>query len=232
MSPPQPGASQTVSPRRRIILGAIVLVILALGAQQIRQHLDIEWSAESIQATVARAGVWAPLGFIALVLVRQLLAIPSVLVLTSAGLLFGAPLGALVGGIGISLNALLIFSMARFMGRDWILPRVEQRYPDFERRAQSAGPFLVFVMTAHPMGVLTPIYLAAGVTRMKFWVFLVSLIPAALFRAGCYAFLGAYLLNPGSPGFWWAMSILLMASILPLAHPGFRRRLFGLRSIR
>ena len=232
MSSSNPGASQTTSPRKRIILGAIGLVVLAVAAQQIRQHLNIEWSAESIQATVTRAGVWAPLGFIALVLVRQLSAIPSVLVLTSAGLLFGATLGALVGGIGISLNALLIFSMSRFMGRDWILPRVEQRYPDFERRAQAAGPFLVFVMTAHPMGVLTPTYLAAGVTRMKFWVFLVSLVPAALFRAGCYAFLGAYLLDPGSPGFWWAMAILLMASILPLAHPGFRRRLFGLRSLR
>ena len=226
---PDPEAIQPSSARKRIIFGVIVIVVLAVGAQQLRQHLDIEWSAESIQETVARAGVLAPLGFIALVLIRQLLAIPSVLVLTSAGLLFGAPLGALIGGVGISLNALLIFAMARFMGRDWILPRVERRYPDFERRAMAAGPFLVFVMTAHPMGVLTPIYLAAGVTRMKLWVFLLSLIPAALFRAGCYAFLGAYLLEPGSPRFWSAMAVLLMASILPLTHPGFRRRLFGLR---
>ena len=72
----------------------------------------MEWSAESIQATVKRLGVLAPLGFLALVTLRQFMALPSVLVLTSAGLLFGAggAAGTLIGGLGMTLNALFLFT--------------------------------------------------------------------------------------------------------------------------
>ena len=223
-------AKKSRSIRKRLIFGLVALVILVLVAQELRQHFHIEWSAESIQTTVDRAGWLAPAGFMLLTIFRQLLALPSVMILTSAGLLFGTVLGTLIGGIGIGLNALLLFSLARYMGRDWILPKLRDRYPDFEERTHRVGPFVVAVMTAHPMGVLTPTYLAAGVTRMRPLIFIAADFPAALFRAACYAFLGANLLNPESPRFWIAMTVLAIVSILPLAHPGFRRRLFNRRS--
>jgi hypothetical protein len=47
-----------------------------------------------------------------------------------------------------------------------------------------------------------------------------------LVRAGCYAFVGAYLLEPDSPQFWIATALLLAVALLPLAHPGLRARLF------
>jgi uncharacterized membrane protein YdjX (TVP38/TMEM64 family) len=193
--------------------------------QWLRADLGIEWSAESIQATVRQLGVLAPIGFLLLVMVRQFMALPSVLVLTSAGLLFGAMLGTLLGGVGMTLNAIVLFGAARFMGRDWVLPRLEARYPDFEERARTTGPLLIALMTGHPMGVLTPFHFAAGVTRMSFPVFLLAVLPAAVFRAGCYSLLGAHLLEPGSPRFWVATLVLLVAALLPLAHPGLRARI-------
>jgi len=218
------------SPARRLLrpaIGLVVLGVLVVAAQQMRSELGIEWSAESIQSAVRRLGPLAPIGFVVMVMVRQLLALPSVIVMTSAGLLFGAPLGALVAGAGIGLNALVLYGMARFMGRDWVLPRLEARYPDFESRTNAAGPFFVAAMTAHPMGLLTPFHFAAGITRMSLPVFALAVFPAALFRAACYAFLGANLLEPGSPRFWLATGVLIAVGVLPLAHPGFRARLLG-----
>lgn len=213
--------------RMRLVVGAVVIVALVLVARHLRTRYGIEWSAESIQAAVRQLGPLAPIGFLMMVLVRQLLALPSVIVLTSAGLLFGAVLGAILGGVGLGLNALVLFFAARFMGRDWVLPRLEARYPDFETRANAAGPMLIAVLTAHPMGLLTPFYFAAGVTRMSLPVFALAVFPAALFRAALYAFLGANLLEPGSPRFWVATGVLVVAAVLPLAHPGFRARLLG-----
>jgi len=218
------------APRRRLVrpvIGIVAIVVLLLVAQWLRNDLGIEWSTESIQAAVRRLGPLAPLGFIVMVVGRQLLALPSVIVLTTAGLLFGAVPGTLIGGIGIGLNAMVLFATARYMGRDWLLPRLEARYPDFEARATAVGPMLIAVMTGHPMGILTPFYLVAGVTRMSPLVFALAVFPAALFRAACYAFLGANLLEPGSPRFWIATAVLLVAALLPLAHPGFRARLLG-----
>jgi len=218
-----------VRPRsRRFIrpaLGAIAILALFVVTQRLRADLGVEWSSESIQATVHGLGVMAPLGYLALVMLRQFMALPSVIVLTSAGLLFGALLGTVLGGLGITLNALVLFGTARYMGRDWMLPRLEARYPDFEERARTTGPLLIAVMTAHPMGVLTPFHFMAGVTRMSMWIFTLAVLPAALFRAGCYAFLGAHLLDPGSPRFWLASGVLLAAALLPLAHPGLRARI-------
>ena len=213
---------------RRLIrpaVGLVVLALLVVITRQVRMELGIEWSAESIQSTVKRLGVLAPLGFLALVMLRQFMALPSMLVLTSAGLLFGAPLGSVLGGIGITLNALVLFVTARVMGREWVLPRLHARYPDFEDRATSTGPFFIAFMTGHPMGVLTPFHFAAGVTRISFAVFIMAVLPSATFRAACYAFLGANILQPGSPRFWVATGVLLVVSLLPLAHPRLRARI-------
>jgi uncharacterized membrane protein YdjX (TVP38/TMEM64 family) len=222
----------TPSPSRRFIrhaIGVLVIVGVFVAAQMARRSLGIEWSTESIQGAVHRLGVLAPIGYVVLVMGRQLLALPSVVVLTSAGLLFGAPLGSLLGGLGITLNALVLFGAARFMGRDQVLPRLEARYPDFEQRARSAGPMLIAMMTAHPMGILTPFHFAAGVTRMSVPIFVLAVGPAAIFRAACYSFLGANLLEPGSPRFWIATTVLTVASLLPLAHPGLRARILSRR---
>ena len=213
---------------RRLVRPAIGLVVIAavfVTARRLQDELGLEWSAESIQSTVRDLGALAPIGFLALVSGRQLFALPSVLVLTSAGLLFGAPLGALLGGVGLTLNGLVIFALARFAGRDWLLPRLEARYPDIEERTRTVGPWVIALMTGHPMGVITPVHFAAGVTRIPVIVFVAAALPAALFRAGCYAFLGANLLEPGSPRFWIATAVLLGVSLLPLAHPGLRARL-------
>ncbi len=218
------------SPARRAVrplLIAFGLAGLFAVAQLLRTRLGLEWSTDSIQATVKQLGLLAPLGFVVLVILRQLVALPSVLVLTSAGLLFGAPLGTLLGGVGLTLNALTLFFSARLMGGDWARSRLHARFPEFEQRANSAGPLVIGLMTGHPMGVLTPFHLAAGLTRMSGALFGAVVLPAALFRSGCYAFLGANLLEPGSPRFWIASAVLVAVALLPLAHPGLRAGLLG-----
>lgn len=221
MKPPESPVRRAVRP----LLVAGLLAVFFAGAQVLRSRVGLEWSAASIQSTVLDLGWWAPLGFLVLVLGRQFMALPSVLVLTSAGFLFGASLGSLLGGIGLALNGTLLFVVARLMGRDWVLPRLHARFPDFEERANTAGPWVIGLMTAHPMGVLTPFHFAAGVTGISLGVFFAVIVPAALFRAACYSFLGANLVEPGSPRFWVATVVLLAAALLPLAHPGLRRRL-------
>ena len=211
----------------RTLLSLAGLAAVLLVAQQLRAQLGIEWSAESIRATVGEAGLWGPLLYLALTAGRQLVLLPSVIMLTSAGLLFGAGPGTVLGGVGITLNALVLYGLARGTGRQWVQPWMSRRWPTFEGRAKAAGPALVALMTGHPTGVLTPFHLAAGITGMPLLVFLLAVFPAALFRAGLYSLLGAHLLDVGSTGFWVATLGLAGCAVLPLLHPGLRRKLFG-----
>ncbi|MBW2390984.1 MAG: TVP38/TMEM64 family protein [Deltaproteobacteria bacterium] len=210
--------------RKRLVVLFVVLAAL-VGTQILRRQMGIEFSASSIQQTVAEFGIWAPLGYILLVILRQTMALPSGLMLTVAGLLFGASIGTLIGGVGLTLNAFALFSCARLLGRDWVQPQIHSRFPDFEERARTAGPLFIAFMTGHPMGLLTPFHFAAGITQISWFGFLLAVGPAAVLRAACYAFLGANLLDPGSPRFWLASGVLLVVAFLPLAHPGLRSRL-------
>lgn len=214
----------------RTLAAMAALGLFFVGTRWLREQIGLEMSAESIRAAVRQLGWWAPLGFLGLASIRQFLALPSVLVLGSAGLLFGAGLGALLGGVGITLNAILMFSMARGMGASQVRARLHQRFPNFEERARTAGPLVIALATGHPMGPQTAFHLGAGVTPIKPWLFVAVVLPAALFRAACYAYLGANILEPTSPRFWLASAALMLLSVSPLAHRGLREQLFGRRA--
>jgi len=209
----------------------IALIALVAGGfyagAVLRADLGIEWSPQAVQTFVLGLGLKAPLIFLGLVTFRQFFFLTSGVLLTAGGLLFGAALGTLLGGIGIVLSALMLFFLARGMGSGWVRSRLRERFRSFDRRARTAGPVVVGLMTGHPMGVMTPFHLAAGISGISWLAFLVVVLVAAPIRAATYACLGASLLDVGSARFWLASGLLVALALLPLAHPKLRRR--GLR---
>jgi len=215
------------SKRVRQWIGLVVVcgcALLLVGAgHRFRASAGIGLSPESLRAYVQEVGPIAPAVFLGMVTFRSVLLLPSAVVLTAGGLLFGAPLGALIGGLGLVASALWCFAAARWMGRDWVQSRIPERLRPLEERAESIGPPVIGLATAHPMGVMTPLYFAAGLSRIRLAPFLVACAIAGPFRAGLYAWFGAQLLDFGSPRFWAATGALVAAAVLPLLHPRVRR---------
>jgi uncharacterized membrane protein YdjX (TVP38/TMEM64 family) len=217
---------------RRVL--PIALIALVAGGfyagATLRADLGIEWSPQAVRAFVLGLGLKAPLIFLGLVTFRQFFFLTSGVLLTAGGLLFGAALGTLLGGAGIVLSALLLFFLARGMGGGWVRSLLRERFRSFDRRARTAGPMVVGLMTGHPMGVMTPFHLAAGVSGISWLAFLVVVLVAGPIRAATYAYLGANLLDLGSARFWLASALLVALALLPLAHPKVRREGLGLAS--
>jgi uncharacterized membrane protein YdjX (TVP38/TMEM64 family) len=223
VSAPRPHPLRRALP---IVLAGLVAAAFVAGGR-IRADLGIEWSAEAVRFWVAGLGLQAPLVFVGLVTFRQFLLVPSAVLLTAGGLLFGVGLGAILGGAGIVLSASLLFWLARAMGDEWVRPRLHARFEAFERRAETAGPMLIGLMTGHPMGMMTPFHLAAGVSGVSWLAFLAAVLVAGPIRAAAYSFLGANLLEVGSGRFWIASALLVVLALLPLAHPRVRQRIFS-----
>lgn len=214
---------------RRLFPIALVAVIAALflGGQVVRASLGIELSAESLRELVLGLGWKAAAVFVGLVTFRQFLFLPSAVVLPVGGLVFGMELGTALGALGILASAALKYSIARGLGREWLRPYFGAAVDAFEKHAAAAGPLLVGLVTAHPMGPMTPVFWGAGFAAVPAVTFLLTVAVTAPIRAFAYSFFGSTLLEPGTPRFWIASFLLAAAALAPLAHPGIRARLMS-----
>jgi uncharacterized membrane protein YdjX (TVP38/TMEM64 family) len=203
----------------------VLLVALFAAGRGVRGELGLELEPQSLRDWVQGLGVLAPAVYVGLVTFRQFLLIPSLLLLASGGLVFGAGLGTLLGGTGIVLSALLGFTLARTLGREWLRVRMAGRLGAVERHSGNLGPLMVGLATAHPIGPMTPFHWGAGLASVAWLPFAAVVLIAGPTRAFLLSSLGAALVEPTSPRFWWTTGALLALVLLPLAHPGLRRRL-------
>lgn len=206
-----------------LILVAILSAAFTTG-HAVRAEMGVDLSPESIRAWVEGLGWKGPAFFLLAVTFRQFLALPSGLLLPVGGLCFGALLGATLGAAGIVLSGFFGFTLTRLLGREWALAHLRS-LAQVEQRVASAGAPAVWLMTAHPFGVMTPFHWGAGLTSLSLLGFSAALLLGGPIRAAIYAFLGSTLLDLGSPRFYLASVLLLAVALLPLAHPAVRRRL-------
>jgi uncharacterized membrane protein YdjX (TVP38/TMEM64 family) len=217
---------ERASPRTAILAIATLAVALWLG-QSLRTLLGLELSPDAIRAWVADLGWKGSAAFVALVTFRQLLLLPAFLLLTVGGLAYGVALGTVLGGAGIFLSAILAFTLARTVGRQILTRRLRERLQRLEARTGSRlGPWFVGVATAHPAGPIAAAHWGAGFSTMAPALFLVTVLPTAFVRASAVSAFGATLSDWGSTGSLIVTGVLL-AVVVPLAHPRVRRIVAG-----
>jgi uncharacterized membrane protein YdjX (TVP38/TMEM64 family) len=108
---------------------------------------------------------------------------------------FGALGGTVWGSLGLLASALLLYFAARLLGDDWVRPRLGDRYANLGARIQRVGAGSIFAISAHPVGPLTPLNLAAGLVRFPVWEFTLAVALAVPIRAAVYSILGTAVLN-------------------------------------
>ena len=206
----------------------VVVVAIALAGRAARDHLGLELSPASIQRFVLGLGWKGPVLYLVLVTFRQFLLLPSAIILPVGGLCFGALSGTILGATGIIVSALLKFSLARGIRLVWVPRASGSRLHAFAERIKRAGPLVVGLATAHPIGPMAPTHWAAGFSGIPLATFAVAVLIGGPIRAGAYSLVGATLHDTSSPAFYLATALLLVVVLLPFGHPRFRRWMIGL----
>lgn len=214
-------------PSFRAIVVLVVVGALFWAGYHARVGLGLEFSQESVAGVIAGLGFWAWGLYLLIVVFRTFLGLPSAVVLSAGGLAFGAALGALLGGVGIAISGVLWYAVSRGAGRPWIEQRMGHRAEELQRRAEAAGPFVVGVSTAHPVGPLTPFHIGSGLAALPVIPFLIAIGIGSPVRSSTLAFFGSSLLEFGTPRFYIASAVVLVLGLLPLAHRGIRERIFS-----
>jgi uncharacterized membrane protein YdjX (TVP38/TMEM64 family) len=199
-----------------------VLAALILGGTLLRNAFGIEWSAASIRELVRGFGIWGPLVFVALLAFRFALVIPSVLLLSAAGLLFGALAGSLYGALGLTVAGLVKYVVVQWAGAETMRAQVPGPYrPLLELARSKAGAGFVVLASGYPVGPIGVVHLGAAIAGMALATFALAVAAGSLVRAAIFSFFGSAL---GEGENLLLASVLLVgAAALPLAHPRVRQ---------
>jgi uncharacterized membrane protein YdjX (TVP38/TMEM64 family) len=174
----------------------------------------VTWRPDSLRDAVADLGVFGPLAMIGIMTFRPFLALPSWLVMVAAGMLFGSVLGTFCGALGGLLGALLIFGIARALGREavqsWLRIGTLRAFEEF--LALRGAPWLA-LYTAIPVTWLTPVFAGAGVSRMRFATFCTAVGIGLIPRAGLFAVAGRAAAQPTVRNISFAIALALAAVV-------------------
>ena len=213
--------------REIVLVGAIALV--ALG-RVFAARFGVDWNPASIRELVASLGLWGPVLFIGLIALRQILLVPSQILLVAGGLCFGVFAGTVYGAIGLVLSGTMLFLLARYVGKEAMLARIpDELKPVLDAAGRRAGPALIALGTGYPVGPLSAYHAGAGLTTISLGVFMLAVAVGGVVRGLVYTYFGSALVEGMGGTLLLAGLLLLLAASLPLASPRARRWILGAR---
>jgi len=186
-------------------IGGFVWLQLASG---------VNWRPEALRDAIRDLGVFGPLALIGIMTFRPFLGLPSWLVMLAAGMLFGSVVGTFCGALGGLLGALLIFGIARALGRDvvqhWLRIGALRSFEEF--LTLRGAPWLA-LYTAIPVTWLTPVFAGAGLSRMRVAGFATAVGLGLIPRAGLFAVAGKAAVQPTLRNVSFAVGLGLAAVV-------------------
>ena len=213
---------------RRIAAILAGLLCLVIGAAWLRTTLGIELSTESIREQIEASGSFAIAIFIGLMTIRHFALLPSTLMLTLSGALWGVAVGGLVGAAGMLANALFEFAIFRGLTPAWLASRMGS--PDTSARQlaiERGTPALLLLTTAVPSMPVTLFIWAAAFTPMSTGRFALTVSAGALVRGYTLAMLGAGIFSADSRmtmiGACAIVALMLLAAMSPELRSSLRR---------
>jgi uncharacterized membrane protein YdjX (TVP38/TMEM64 family) len=210
-----------VTPRAKKLAAALVVVAAIGFGFFLRRQLGLEIDPENLRRQVEEMGPLAPVVFVAALSLRFVLLIPSAVLLTVGGLVFGVTLGTVYGALGLTIMGLLQFLLVQVAGAEALRSRVPPRFAGAITAARSwRGAATLSVVSAYPVGPQTPVQLAAALAGMSLVTFLASIGAGGTLRAGLFSWFGSSLLE--GEGVLLVGALMVFVIALPFLHPRSR----------
>jgi uncharacterized membrane protein YdjX (TVP38/TMEM64 family) len=213
-APANGGADRT---RRRAITAAAVLAVVVVVAIVASLRLDPE-------AVVSASGPLSRLAFVLLVIIEVVLApIPGGVIAFLASAAWGFWQSWPLHYVGNVIGGLLVFWLARSLGRPFVDRHVPARRRELIERRLFGRPWLMWVVYAVPIFPIDTVSIALGVSGLDRRRFALILVTALPFYTGITAALGAYF-GQFIPYLEWFGAAVLVIFVLALVYAVFTLR--------
>ena len=199
--PREPEHPARVRPARIAALVAVGVCIAV--AIYVYTQFGFDLDPRTLRDRIGEFGWLAPAAYVVVASMRIFLGLPSWVVMSAGGLLFGVWGGFVWGLVGFNVGAALAFGIARGLGRDAVAARLRGRAIRADEYVRARGAPWMALYTAVPISVLTPAHMAAGLSGMAAVGFLVAVFAGLIPRMALYSFFGDAI----AQGDWTAVAV-------------------------
>lgn len=154
---------------KRGLLLVLTLAVIVLFVRYYREIFAFLSNEEQLQAWLNQLGPVGPLAVIALNALQVVVAfVPGYAMMIAAGYLYGFPLGAVYGALGMALGGIIAMALSRRFGRPLVVRMVgEERMQRWEDVTHLNSLPIWFFLMLGPFGDVP--YYIAGLTTIPIW---------------------------------------------------------------
>ncbi len=198
---------------KKIIL-IVILVAMTLG-------LMIFVPYDSIRNLVQKAGVWSALVYILLFAILPIGFFPVPALALIGGVSFGLVNGSIYTIIGASMNCLLMFVLSRYIGHDYVVNLINEKFSKKNRDRILNAPdsklfTLLFVCRLIPLIPYNLINYGFGLTNISLSKYMIASVLGIIPGTLVYLNLGDKVLNVGSKEFYQAIFLVVFLTVISL----------------
>ncbi len=172
-------------------------------------------------------GPIAPIVFVLTYVLVTVAFLPASIVTLGAGFVFGVVKGSILVFIGAMLGATAAFLVGRFVARDWIAKKVEDKkfFKALDTAIAEAGLKLIFLIRLSPAFPFNLLNYALGLTKVSLRDYVIGttgIIPGTIM----YVYLGSLIGDvamlgtgeaPSNPVIDWTIKILIFVTIVAIS---------------
>ncbi len=145
-----------------VFIGAVLLIL---------RKFNINFSGvteEGFKEKVNSFGIWGPVLYVIVYLLRPLILFPAGVLSASAGLIWGPAKGFFILQIGANISAVAEFLLARYFGREIIKKYLKGKMTNLDEKIEKHGFLTVLLIRLIPNVAWDIQNLSLGLTKVKF----------------------------------------------------------------
>jgi uncharacterized membrane protein YdjX (TVP38/TMEM64 family) len=196
----------------RAAAGAALALGVAVAVVAHRQGL-VDLDPATLRERIDALGWLAPGVFVAAACFRPFLLLPSWVLMSAGGLLFGLVGGCVFGTLGFTAGGALAFGIARALGREALAGRLSGGVARIDAYLSRRGALWIGLYTAVPITPLTAAHAAAGLSGMSAPGFVASIALALLPRTALFSYFGASLASGNLDEIALALALVAVCAV-------------------
>jgi uncharacterized membrane protein YdjX (TVP38/TMEM64 family) len=174
--------------KKIIIIAAIIAAVAAFKIFDLGEYLSLSYIKESQQkfeALYAEHTMTVIGGYMLVYVLVTSLSLPGAAVMTLAGgALFGLLRGTVIVSFASSIGATLACFVSRFVLRDWVQGKFQEKLKTVNEGIDREGSFYLFTLRLIPIFPFWLINLVLGLTKMPlrtfYWVSQIGMLPGTI----------------------------------------------------